>query len=154
MSSAAIKFDKLAHVDRLRSGGVDENQARVHAEVLDIALGETVATKTDIEAVRRDIERLEAAVEAMRRDIERMEAALRADIDRLESSVRADIERLEAANKADKERPEAANKAEMGLLRAEVRAEIGSLKMEMARWIIGAVLALGGFFVAVEKLLR
>ncbi len=51
-----IVFDKLSFVDRLKSGGIDEDQARVHAEALDIAMRETVATKTDIEklAIRID----------------------------------------------------------------------------------------------------
>jgi hypothetical protein len=44
-----LLFDKLAYVDRLIKAGIDEAQARAHAEAMEEALRESVATKTDIE---------------------------------------------------------------------------------------------------------
>ena len=41
-------------MERLKAGGIPEGQARVHAEALDDALRETVATKHDVELLRRD----------------------------------------------------------------------------------------------------
>ena len=51
-----IVFDKLTFVDRLKSGGISEDQARVHADALDTALREGVATKADVFAVKSDLE--------------------------------------------------------------------------------------------------
>ena len=48
MASTEITFDKLVYIDRLKSGGIDEPQARVHAEAFDQALRDTVATKRDL----------------------------------------------------------------------------------------------------------
>jgi hypothetical protein len=68
--NAHLLFDKLAYVDRLKAAGVDDQQARAHAEGLEQAFREEVATKTDL--------------------IE-LETALRADILKLETSLRADM---------------------------------------------------------------
>ena len=51
-----IVFDKLTYLDRLRSSGFSEEQARAHAEALYGALHESVATKGDITAVRHELE--------------------------------------------------------------------------------------------------
>ena len=51
-----ITFDKLAYVEALKSGGVPEAQAKVHAAALDTALLETVATKADIIELKHEIE--------------------------------------------------------------------------------------------------
>ena len=51
-----ILFDKLAYIDRLIRGGIAEPQARAHAEAMDEALRESVATKTDIYRLETKIE--------------------------------------------------------------------------------------------------
>ncbi len=55
MTSAALTFDRLAYIDRLKEAGFDEKQARAQADALDAALRETVATKTDIDLLRAEI---------------------------------------------------------------------------------------------------
>ncbi len=55
MASTEITFDKLVYIDRLKSAGIDEPQARAHAEALDQALRETVATKHDLREVRDEM---------------------------------------------------------------------------------------------------
>lgn len=55
MSSSAVTFDRLTYIDRLREAGVDDKQARAHAEALDAALRDTVATKTDIDLLRAEL---------------------------------------------------------------------------------------------------
>ena len=50
-----IAFDKLAYVDKLKSSGLQEDQARAQAEALDTALRETVATKADIQRLETQI---------------------------------------------------------------------------------------------------
>ena len=46
-----LLFDKLAYIDRLKRAGIDEGQARAHAEAVEEALRESVATKHDVAAV-------------------------------------------------------------------------------------------------------
>lgn len=53
-----ITFDKLSYVDKLKSGGFTEKQARVHADALDTALRDSVATKSDITVLKSDIAKL------------------------------------------------------------------------------------------------
>ena len=73
MASTEITFDKLVYIDRLKSAGVDEPHARAHAEALDQALRDTVATKHDLRAAREEmrseIARLDAKVEVGVRDL-------------------------------------------------------------------------------------
>jgi hypothetical protein len=79
--NAHLLFDKLAYVDRLKAAGVDDQQARAHAEGLEQAFREEVATKTDLIELET----------ALRADILKLETSLRADILKLETSLRADI---------------------------------------------------------------
>jgi len=51
-----MTFDKLAYIDRLKSAGFAEPQARAMADGLDQALREKVATKSD---VRKEIDLLQ-----------------------------------------------------------------------------------------------
>jgi hypothetical protein len=48
----SVTFDRFAYIDKLKSGGVSDEQARVQADALDIALLDTVATKADISEVK------------------------------------------------------------------------------------------------------
>ena len=43
-----LLFDKLTYMDRLQRAGIAEPQARAHAEAMEEALRESVATKADI----------------------------------------------------------------------------------------------------------
>jgi hypothetical protein len=57
-----VLFDKLAYMDRLTRAGINETQARAHAEAMEEALRESVATKSDV----RDLEnKIEIAVRDM-----------------------------------------------------------------------------------------
>ena len=55
MATTPISFDKLAYIDRLKAAGIEEQAARAHAEALDQALREGVATKHDLEIAVRDL---------------------------------------------------------------------------------------------------
>ena len=52
---STITFDKLAYLETLKAGGIPEAQARTHAVALDEALRESVATKNDLEILKRDL---------------------------------------------------------------------------------------------------
>lgn len=47
-----LLFDRLAYMDRLTRAGIPEDQARAHADAMHEALGESVATKGDVAALR------------------------------------------------------------------------------------------------------
>ena len=66
MATTEITFDKLVYIDRLKSVGIDDAHARAHAEALDLAFRDTVATKGD---VRDEISRLEQKIEILGRDL-------------------------------------------------------------------------------------
>jgi hypothetical protein len=55
MASTQLTFDKLAFIDKLKSAGIDERAARAHAEALDQALREEVATKHNLDMAVRDL---------------------------------------------------------------------------------------------------
>ena len=73
MASTEITFDKLVYIDRLKSAGVDEPQARAHAEALEQALRGTVATKHDLAAMKQElvgeIVRLDHKIDVAVRDL-------------------------------------------------------------------------------------
>jgi len=82
-----VLFDKLVYLDRLKSGGLEEVQARAHAEALDLALRESVATKQDVVELHHAIS--ETAAEFTRRLDRQQEttAHLAGRIDRLDAQV-------------------------------------------------------------------
>ena len=91
MASTEITFDKLVYIDRLKSGGIAEPQARAHAEALDQALRDTVATKQDLVAVRQDLaatkQELRDEIRAVRDEIKDLRIEMRGEIARLENKI-------------------------------------------------------------------
>ncbi|MFO1102369.1 MAG: hypothetical protein U1E20_05635 [Methylocystis sp.] len=63
MTSSALAFDRLAYVDRLRNGGIEEGQARVHVEALDAALRDSVVIRNELDDRGRDLRRRIGEVE-------------------------------------------------------------------------------------------
>ena len=83
-----ITFDKLAYVDTLKSSGINEEHARVHANALDSALRETVATKQDIAAARTELKEDIAAVRTeLKGDIAAVRTELKEDIAKLDVKI-------------------------------------------------------------------
>lgn len=64
MNSVTTSFDKLAYVDRLKSAGFDDAQARAHADALDAAFRSGVTTKADIHEIQRQFQEVEARLDA------------------------------------------------------------------------------------------
>jgi hypothetical protein len=56
---ATLTFDTLAYAKRLRAVGVPEKQAEVQAEVFAEIIEERLATKQDMELLRRDMKQME-----------------------------------------------------------------------------------------------
>jgi hypothetical protein len=62
----ATTFDTLEFAERLKAGGFTEQQARAATEAFAKATGQELATKTDLDALRRDLK----ADIGIRKDIE------------------------------------------------------------------------------------
>jgi len=56
---ATLAFDTLAYAKKLKAAGVPEQQAEVQAEAFAEIVDERLATKQDIELLRRDMKELE-----------------------------------------------------------------------------------------------
>jgi tetrahydromethanopterin S-methyltransferase subunit G len=73
MTTPSLTFDRLAYIDRLKEAGVDDKQARAHAEALDTALRDRVATTADLREVTLELREvkleLEAKIEFVKSDI-------------------------------------------------------------------------------------
>ena len=54
-----LAFDTRKAVKALRAAGFDDAQAEALTEQIGVAVGENVATKNDVAAVRSDMEKLE-----------------------------------------------------------------------------------------------
>lgn len=67
--SAQVLFNPLTYIDRLTRGGFTPDQARASAEALETAFSESVATKTDIAELKRDIDETEARLRLEMSDI-------------------------------------------------------------------------------------
>lgn len=63
--AAQVLFNPLAYVDRLTRGGFTAEQARASAEALETAFSESVATKSDVESLKHE---LQSSIEALRHE--------------------------------------------------------------------------------------
>ena len=71
--SMAIQFDTLRYVEKLKSAGVPESQAKAGAEALAEALGEsasgTLARKDDVTSLKADVGDIKKDVGILRSDL-------------------------------------------------------------------------------------
>lgn len=72
-----ISFDTLAYTKKLKAAGVPEKQAEIQAETFAEIIEERLATKQDIELIRRDMKELELT---LRNDLERGLASVKSEI--------------------------------------------------------------------------
>ncbi len=144
MNAHSVTFDKLVYLDRLKLAGVPEDVARAHAEGLDQALRDFVATKSDLEksetALRSDLS-------ALRSDLEKTGAALRSDL----STLRSDLEKTGTALRSDLEKVETKLDAKIDTTAAVLRAEIAASKNSVLIWTFSFNVALVGAIFAIVK---
>lgn len=69
MTDHQVLFDRLTYLDKLKAAGIGDEQARAHADALDAALRDSVATRADLVAVRAEITRLENKIDLLGRDL-------------------------------------------------------------------------------------
>lgn len=92
--STTFTFDRLRYTDVLRNAGVDEKAARAHADALDDAMRQGVATKSDIAEVRTEIHDLR---HELKTDIADLRHELKTDIAGLRTEFKTDMSSLETA---------------------------------------------------------
>jgi hypothetical protein len=64
-----ILFDRLTYIDRLKRGGIADDQARAHAEAMDAALRESVATRADLDALKIAMAAIESKIDLAVKDM-------------------------------------------------------------------------------------
>jgi predicted phage-related endonuclease len=84
-----VAFDTLTYSKKLQQAGFTATQAEAQAEALRDVVEENLATKRDIELVRRDVTELETS---LRHDIAELETSLRRDMKELEVRLTQQIE--------------------------------------------------------------
>ena len=133
---AVVALDTHAVVKELQAAGFSEAQAEAvtHAvrRAQDVDLSH-LATKSDIQALRMEIDGLRAGTKA---DLDSLRAGTKADLDSLRTSTKADIDSLRAGTKAD----------------------IAELKADILKWMVGAIgvqtIAILGALVGLARVLK
>ena len=115
-------FDSLEYAQRLERAGVPEDQAAVHAQVLQQALTQVVCPG-----------QLSTAEDGMRQDLRQTEARLTAKIEAVRDDVDAKIERVRLELNAKIETVRVSLEAKIDVLRAE---------FNFMRWMIGFLIAM------------
>lgn len=106
-----MPIDTLAISKRLQAAGTPKKQAEAQAEVLAEIMLQNLASKMDIENVRKDIENLRKETKT---DIESLRKDTKTDIENLRKDTKTDIENL----------------------RKDLTIEIGKIKIDILKWFI------------------
>lgn len=159
-----IAFDTLSAATRLRQeAGFSENQARVLVDTFAQCVDESLATKRHVketeEALRREMQQLEASLRgdlaSLRGDLEQTEASLRGDL----ASLRGDLASLRAdfaSLRGDLEQTEASLREEITAVRSNLektlKTDMRALEQRMTIKLGGIVGLALGILVALEAL--
>jgi hypothetical protein len=125
-----MTFDKLAYIDRLKAAGFAEPQARAMADGLDQALREEVATKSDVAALRSEIDLLRVEVKS---DLSTLRGEFRAEL----GGLKADLVGL---------------RGDLGGLRGELSAAMKADKIDFLKWVMMLIVGQTAVFTALKLL--
>lgn len=148
-----IPFDTLAYSQTLQRGGIAREQADVMAQanadaLKEIAQTQQLATRQDVEEVRRDLEasivatrnELAGSIAATRKDLEAVKHELQGSI----AATRNDLEASIAATRKDLEASIAATRHDLEIAIARTNTEltnaISKIKQDLIFWIIGSMI--------------
>lgn len=88
-----VAIDTLSYARRLEKAGVPREQAEARAEAVHDLVREEVATKADVQSVKRDLRETEIR---LKREIREVEARLKADIREVGLRLSARMNHLES----------------------------------------------------------
>lgn len=117
---AVVVFDTLILSRKLAAAGMPVDQAQGVAAAIAETLGEQIATRRDIDDVRRDVAELRGAT---KRDVEDVRRDLTARIDQMEVKLSAQIDLL----RADLRQSEQRQTIRLGLMLAGGLAVVATL---------------------------
>lgn len=126
--TSQVLFNQFAYVDRLKTGGFSDDQARASAEALAGALSETVATSSQLSAVETKLGGEIAAVETK---LSTQIAAVETKLATVEAKLGTQIAAVNAKI--------AAVDAKIDTTAATLRAEIEKSKSSLLIWLIGLI---------------
>jgi hypothetical protein len=129
-----MTFDKLAYIDRLKAAGFAEPQARAMADGLDQALREEVATKSDIAALRNEIDLFRVDVKS---ELGMLRGEFRAELGGLKSEFSGELVGL---------------RGELGGLRGELLAAMKADKIDFLKWAMMLIVGQTAVFTALKLL--
>jgi hypothetical protein len=131
-----MTFDRLAYIDRLKAAGFAEPQARAMADGLDQALREEVATKSDVAALRNEIDLLRVEVKS---DLGTLGGELRSELGGLRGELRGELGTL---------------RGELGGLKGELLAAMKADKIDLLKWVMMLIVGQTAVFTALKLLAR
>jgi hypothetical protein len=138
MNALISLYDALVSID------IPADKARAVVDAMERDMAAILATKSDIELLRQDVDGVRLAaksdIELLRRDLEGARLASKSDIELL----RRDLEGARTAAKTDAEMLRASAKSDAEMLRASMTIRLGSM----------LVVAIGVLFTALTLTLR
>ena len=93
-------LNTLEYVQKLEQAGIPRKQAEAQASVLYDLITSNLATKRDVEFIKRDIKELDVKIETVRAELKRDIEAVRKDIETVKAELKRDITELELKIKA------------------------------------------------------
>ena len=121
----------ISPYEQLKSSNLSDEAAKGIANVIQNVVETDLATKTDIEFIRVEIEKTKAVlktdIELIRAEVETTKAVLKTDIE----LIRAEIEKT----------------------KAEIQRDIQFVKADILKWVAGMLIAQGAVVATLVKLL-
>jgi hypothetical protein len=171
MNNAARNFDRLAYIDTLKEAGIDEGSARAHANALDAAMRDGLATKQDIAVIDRGFISVERRFDSMDRKFEAVDLRFEAidnkleiidqKFDAIDRRFDATDEKIDALDKKIATVESTLRREIQGVettLRAEIKASEATLRAEIWQgtnrtviWLVGTMIALSGIVLAIVR---
>ena len=121
---SSIAFDTHAFVKRLTQSGMDEQQAEALAECQTQLINDSLATKLDIEEVKKEIAEVKREVAEVKREVEELKKEV--------AEVKREVAEL---------------KKEIEILRLETKESIEKIKIDMHKMELRLTIRLGSIIV-------
>ena len=122
-------YNTLDSVNALMDSGFTHQQAQAMVTVMT----DNLATKEDIEVLRRDMKDGNDKLEtSLRSDMEGMETSLRSDMEKMETSLRSDMEGMETSLRSDMEKMETTLSSDMEKMETSLRSDMEKIETTLS----------------------